>query len=123
MRANVSPTKRISRFLLLAAAMTALVAGTATAEMQTRTAKVLGVIRLCGGPAPSRCFHQNGLVSAIGTSGRVVASERTRHASFSFALAPGRYTLVATTGGALGQRQITLAAHETLHVNVVIPIR
>jgi hypothetical protein len=83
--------------------------------------RVNGSIRLCGGPAPSRCFLRDGTVSAL-RGERVVATEKTEHARFSFALAPGRYTLLARTGGTRGEREVSIVANRTLHANIVIPV-
>jgi len=86
-------------------------------------AHVSGVIRLCGGPAPGRCFSQNATVTVLDAEGQVVATARTRQARFAFALPPGAYTLVATTGGTGGRRRVVLSAGRTVQANIVIAIR
>lgn len=85
-------------------------------------AHVSGLIRLCGGPAPGRCFSQNATVTVLGAQGHVVATAKTSQARFSFALPPGTYTLIATTGGTRGQRKVVLTANQTVQANIIIPI-
>lgn len=85
----------------------------------TAIARVHGVIHLCGGPAPSRCFTQNATVTATGTA---IATERTDHAAFSFTLPPGTYTLTATTGGTSGTRHVTLVAGQNLTADITMPV-
>ena len=87
-----------------------------------RDGRLIGSIRLCGGPAPGRCFEQDGTVSVLGRHDRLVATQRTAHASFSFALPAGSYTLLARTGGTRGQRQIRITAGLTLRTNIVIAV-
>jgi hypothetical protein len=90
---------------------------------QAHDARVVGVIRLCGGPAPGGCFNQNGVVSVLNSEHQVVASEHTTHAgAFAFELAPGAYTLQASTGGTHGRNTVVAHAHKTTTANVVIPI-
>ena len=101
--------------LLLAVVATGRATGTARG-------RVTGLIRLCGGPAPGRCFSQNGEVSVVAAGELVVAKQETRDARFSFLLVPGKYTLVATTGGAQRERKIVVKAHRLLRANVVIPV-
>jgi hypothetical protein len=83
-------------------------------------AHVTGLIRLCGGPAPGRCFTQTATVSVLDRAGDVVATERTSHGRFSFALPPGTYTLVASIGGA--RRTVALAAGDSKHENILVGI-
>jgi hypothetical protein len=85
-------------------------------------ADVSGLVRLCGGPAPSRCFYQDATVTVLDPRSEVVATGKTSHARFFFSLPPGTYTLVARTGGTRGQRKVTLTAHHTMQANIVIPI-
>jgi len=85
-------------------------------------AHVAGLIRLCGGPAPSRCFSQDGTVTVLDSHGQVVAAAKTRHARFALSLPPGTYSLVARTGGARGERTVVLGAGRTVHANVVVGI-
>jgi hypothetical protein len=104
----------------VAVLLTALVA-TGRASSTAR-GRVTGLIQLCGGPAPGRCFLQNATVSVVARRHLVVAKQETRHARFSFLLVPGEYTLVATTGGTRRQRTIVIKAHQLLHANIVIPV-
>jgi len=87
------------------------------------SARVTGLVRLCGGPAPSRCFSQRAAVGVLDRAGEVVAVQATTRARFSFSLPPGTYSLVATTGGATGRHTVTLIAGHTVHANIVVPIR
>jgi hypothetical protein len=100
-------------------ALALLGCGSASAGLDGR---VTGSIRLCGGPAPGRCFDQDGTVSVLGRHDRLVATQRAVHAHFAFALPAGSYTLVARTGGTRGQRQVRIKAGRTLRVNVVIAV-
>jgi len=98
--------RRIAVVPVSAAVLLAVVApGGATTAPRGR---VTGLIRLCGGPPPGRCFLQDGTAYVLGARHRVVARQETRHARFSFLLLPGEYTLVAKTGGARGQRPIVI---------------
>jgi len=83
---------------------------------------VSGSIRLCGGPAPSRCFDQEGTVSVLGRHDRLVATQRTVHSRFSFTLPAGTYTLIVRDGDVRGQRQVRIGAGQTLRANVVIAV-
>jgi hypothetical protein len=100
------------------------------AELKALTAPgdghVSGLVRLCGGPAVkgrARCFSQNGTVTVFNAQGQVAATAKTSHARFSFSLPPGTYALIATTGGARGQRKVVLTANQTVQANIVVPIR
>ena len=84
--------------------------------------RVIGSIRLCGGPAPGPCFGRDGTVSVLGRHDRLVASQTTAHSRFSFPLPAGSYTLLARTGDMRGQRQVRVEAGRTLRVNVVIVV-
>jgi hypothetical protein len=108
---------------VISAGAAALVAGTATAAPLPNDAEVVGLIRVCGGPPPGRCVHRDAVIFVIDPGHKVVASKRTLHGRFAFALAPGRYNLVATWAGPWVERAVTLTAHQTLHVNIVIPIK
>ncbi|MGD0386993.1 MAG: carboxypeptidase-like regulatory domain-containing protein [Solirubrobacteraceae bacterium] len=85
-------------------------------------AHVTGLIRLCGGPAPSRCAFEDGTVTVLDSHGQVVAATRTRHARFALSLPPGTYSLVAVAGGAHGRRTVVLEADHTVNATVVVPI-
>lgn len=84
--------------------------------------RVVGVIRLCGGPAPGRCFTQDGVVLVRNAQRQTVASEHTHHAAFSFGLLAGTYTLEAKTGGTRGTQTVLVRRGKTTTANVVIPI-
>ena len=112
--------RRVAVIVGSVAVLLAVVAAVGAAT--TPRGRVTGLIRLCGGPPPGRCFLQDGTVYARGLRGHVVASQNSQHARFSFLLPPGAYILVAETGGTRGQRSIVIKAHRVLHANVVIPI-
>jgi hypothetical protein len=86
-------------------------------------AGVTGLVRLCGGPPPGHCFSQDGDVTALDAAGEVVVVQATTRARFTFALPPGTYTLVATSGGATGRHTVTLAAGRTLRESIVVSIK
>jgi hypothetical protein len=94
----------------------------ALAALLRGDAHVSGLVRLCGGPAPGRCFSQDATVTVLDAQGQVVATGKTSQARFSFSLPPGTYTLVARTGGTRGQRKVVLKANQTVQANIVIPI-
>jgi hypothetical protein len=94
----------------------------ASGATTTPRGRVTGLIRLCGGPAPGRCFSQDGRAYVLGARHRIVETQQTRRARFSFLLPPGQYTLVAKTGGTRGQRAIAIKAHQVLHANIVIAV-
>jgi hypothetical protein len=99
-----------------------VLASASSAVTASNDGRVMGSIRLCGGPAPGRCFDQDGTVVVFNSRHRIAATQRTRRTRFSFALPPGNYTLRATTGDTRGQRSVAIKAHRTLHANVVIPV-
>lgn len=85
-------------------------------------ARVAGLIRLCGGPAPSRCFSQDATVTVLDAQGQVVATAKSSHARFAFSLPPGTYSLIASTGGVRGERKVVLKADRTVQATIVVPI-
>lgn len=104
------------------ALLVCLLAGVSSATPPRGEGVVSGVIRLCGGPAPGRCFTQNGVVTVTSSEGKVVATEHTKHAKFSFDLQPGTYALEARTGGTRGKQTVLARRGKTTTANVVIPI-
>jgi hypothetical protein len=114
----------MKRVAVLVACAVALVCVAAFAGGSTvpRNARVIGVIRLCGGPFPGRCFTQDGSVFVLDSKHKVVASQHTRHAYFSFVLRPGDYKLVAKTGGTRVERSVVAKAHRTVHASIVIAV-
>jgi hypothetical protein len=85
-------------------------------------AHVSGLVRLCGGPAPSRCFSQDATITVLDSHGEVVATAKTSQARFSLSLPAGTYTLVAGTHAPRGERKVSLKANQTVQANIVIPI-
>ncbi len=88
-------------------------------------ARIDGSIRLCGGPAPGRCFSQEGTVALYDAQHHLLSTQHTRHGGrFSFAVSPGTYTLQAGIAGAarVGKQTVVARAHKTTKMNVVIPI-
>jgi len=54
--------------------------------------------------------------------GLELAAQAMTRGRFTFALPPGTYTLVATTGGAKERQTVSLTAGRTVHENIVVPI-
>jgi hypothetical protein len=114
--------RRVAVLLAVTGALLAF-AASGLAKSSGSNARVVGVIRLCGGPAPGRCFNQDGVVSVRASHLKLIASQHTKRAAFAFSLPPGHYTLEATTGGTRSRRlPVDARAHTTIKVNVVIPI-
>jgi hypothetical protein len=92
----------------------ALVHARAASSRRARTARISGSIRLCGGPAPGRCFAStvggctpgegcatSDRVVAIDAAGRQAAAQRLRRGNgrFSLHVAPGRYVVELLADG------------------------
>jgi hypothetical protein len=73
---------------------------------RARDATVKGYVRLCGGPAPGRCYINtigfceapkgcvtSDRVAVLDARGRRVAEQRLHHARFNMRLPPGSYTV------------------------------
>ncbi len=84
-------------------------------------ARVVGKVRLCGGPAPGHCFSQSATVTAYAHH-QSIAQQQTHHGRFRFQLLPGPYLLVATSGGAQGQQKVYARKNQTTHTRIVIHI-
>jgi hypothetical protein len=123
-RAWLYAAQAMKRTVLLATLMCTLLVSAASgqASMPARDGRVVGVIRLCGGPAPGRCFTQDGVVLALNDQHQIVVSHHTQHAAFSFELPAGIYTLEAKTGGTRGKQTVLIRRGKTTTANVVIPI-
>jgi hypothetical protein len=113
--------KRTVALLMIVTAswLTLTVAGHAAPQ---RNAHIVGGIRLCGGPAPGRCFFQGGVVLLYRGSHLLATQHTNRQAQFSFTVSPGRYTLEARTGGVARKQTFLAHAHRTTHANILIPI-
>jgi hypothetical protein len=86
------------------------------------TARVVGTIEQCGGPAPGRCRPVKTPVTVLDPQHRAVATAKARgDGHFSFTLRPGSYALTAM--GQLGSRSVAAEAHETVTANIVVPLR
>jgi hypothetical protein len=97
------------------------VAGAASAA--PRDARLIGLLRLCGGPPPGRCSDDNGNnIFLINSHRHVVASQRAHHGRFSFLVVPGSYTISINFGGFNVRRSVTLAAHQTRHVDITVAV-
>jgi hypothetical protein len=84
-----------------------------------RNARVSGVVRLCGGPAPGRCFTESVRVSVTGPGDHVVARAHPSNGRFSFDLAPGIYTVSAQASGYLiGMVSIRALAGRTTNADI-----
>ena len=114
--------KRAVGFLACLATITIVVTA-AVAATHGRTARVIGRIELCGGKAPGHCRAANGRVTVRDSQGRQVATERTKHTRFSFALAAGNYTLIATEDGDHTSRPVHATANKTTRANIVFHLK
>lgn len=85
------------------------------------SARVVGTVRLCGGPAPGHCFSQSATVTAYAHH-QSVAQQQTHQGRFKFQLLPGHYTLVATSGGAQGMSKVYARKNKTTRTRIVIHI-
>jgi hypothetical protein len=94
------------------------------AGTSSHSARIVGSIRLCGGPAPGRCFSQAGTVTLYNAQQHLLSTKHTKSGRFSFTVSPGTYTLQAGVGGTArtGKQTVVAHAHRTTKVNVVIPI-
>ncbi len=134
---NLTSQRHMIAVALAAAALLAavLVAPAAATSPARRDARVSGTVQLCTGPIPAMrarpalvipgC-HPVGppataVVSVLGAHHHLVARQRTHAGHFSFLLAPGRYTLVAKTGGARTQRTVVARAHRTVQAPMSFP--
>jgi hypothetical protein len=91
-------------------------------------ATVRGRLRLCGGPAPGRCYIENldnhDRVIVTGSNGKWLATAAVNHGRFAFKIAsPGTYTFGFYTGNTLVRKlreRVTLG--KTTRVVFLIPI-
>ena len=108
---------------------------TNTSHPRRRDATVTGYIRLCGGPAPGRCYietftscqPQQGCITTdriavIDNTGQRVATRKLHHARFHLRLLPGQYTIELLGDGkhahgrVMQSKKITARAHRTAKV-------
>ena len=115
---------RLSGRLVLAsvASLLALSVASCGSRAVTRDARVLGVVKLCGGPNPG-CFTEAVQVSVETNQGhKVVVREhlsRGAHGHFSFELRPGVYSVSATNGGlSVGTVTVHASASQTVRANI-----
>jgi len=94
-------------------------------------ATVVGHIRLCGGPAPGRCWTSGSLVGQVvadNSSNLWVAMSQQHKGRFRFTIAtPGRYTFRAMgtgkqTNAVLAKTSATVRAGATTNVVLTIPV-
>ncbi len=133
-------------FLALLVVCSALIGGlgvgsSVAARRLAGTATVTGYVRLCGGPAPGRCYIEevgfcqppqgcvtSDRVAAIDARGRRVATQRLHHARFTLHLAPGRYTIELLGDGrrvhgrVMQRRKVRAEAHRTAVVRFFFAI-
>lgn len=83
-------------------------------------ALVVGKLMSCGASG-SRCSAQeHAVVSVFNSQHRRVARESVTNGHFSFALRPGRFTLIATARyRTQAKRSVTARARRTVHANIV----
>jgi hypothetical protein len=133
--------RRVSKWplrLATAALTVALVSGCGAAGGD---AIVEGYVRLCGGPAPGRCFIEtlgtcrppDGCVTSdrvvvIGPQGRRVAQQKLHHARFHMRLPHGTYTVELLGDGkrvhwrVLQRKQVAARPHHTTVVTFLFAI-
>lgn len=93
-----------------------------------RWPRVAGHLRLCGGPAPGRCFIENingnDRILAVDSKGRWLAIAPVRGGRFSFTIArPGRYTFKLVAGRQVVKtRRQSVAMGRTTRVVFLIPV-
>jgi hypothetical protein len=112
------------RFVLVSAVASMLALGVSGcgSDAAARNAKVVGLVRLCGGPGPG-CFTEAVQLSVETDPGRKVVvrehlSRRSR-GHFSFDLRPGVYTVSATNGGqAVGTTTVRATANRTARADI-----
>jgi hypothetical protein len=111
----------VRRLLLLAVGAALAVVGVAGCGGTSvrHDARVSGSVKLCGGPAPGRCFTEQVHVAVLDADKHVVASSNPSHGRFSFSLASGAYTVLATNGGqTVGKTSVRAVAGQTRHANI-----
>ena len=128
--------RRLTIFVLTAAAIVATATARVSAASPTRDAVVSGFVRVCGGPAPGGCRIEafgdcqppmgcvtSHRVAAINAKGKQVAVQRLRHARFHMRLAPGRYTIELLGGGSGVHNRVMQRKHVTARADraVVVP--
>lgn len=84
--------------------------------------RVVGKVRLCGGPAPGQCFTQRATVTAYRHHKAVAHTQTAQRGRFSLRLGAGRYLLIARSGGAQGQRNVAIRHDRTTDTRIVIPV-
>jgi hypothetical protein len=102
-----------------------------TRPVKLQWATVVGHIRLCGGPAPGRCWTSGSLVGQVvadNSSNVWVAMSQQHKGRFRFTIAtPGRYTFRAMgtgkqTNAVLAKTSATVQAGVTTNVVLTIPV-
>jgi len=96
----------------------------ANAHSKVQDARIVGVVKVCGGRAPGGCRQfGSGRVRVVSASGRLVAVRPVKHGEFSLWLRPGRYTLGVVWGVDRAPLQPVVAvARRTKHVKIQIPV-
>jgi hypothetical protein len=86
----------------------------------TVNALIVGRLTNCG--PGTRCFPlYHAVLRAFNAQHRLVAREQVTNGHFSFALAPGRYTLIANARNRpQTKRSVTARARRTVHAHIVI---
>jgi hypothetical protein len=93
-------------------------------SVPSRSAIITGYVRLCGGPAPGRCFIATfgvcqapvgcvttDRVAVLNPDGRQVTAQRLHHARFHLRVRPGRYTVELIGDGKRVHHQVMQRRH------------
>lgn len=108
--------------LLACLATGVITVSVALAATRAQTARIVGRIELCGG-LPGPCRAANGRVTVRNSQGHRVATHRTKHSRFSFTVAPGSYTLIATWDGRHTSSAVHATANKTTRANITFALK
>jgi hypothetical protein len=106
------------RIFIAPACALAFVAGGCGSQAVVPTARITGIVKLCGGLS-NKCFTEPARITVLDANHREVARSHPLDGRFSFALAPGRYTVSAKADGyVIGTVSVSAAAGDTTHANI-----
>jgi hypothetical protein len=111
-------------FVVIASVVVGPVSRSESRSVPNRRSTITGYVRLCGGPAPGRCFVATfgvcqapvgcvttDRVAVLDADGRQVAAQRLHHARFHVRVRPGRYTVELIGDGRRVHRQVMQRRH------------
>jgi hypothetical protein len=105
--------------VLAVASALAVATGGCGHDAVARQGHLTGVVKLCGGAAPGRCFTEPAHIAVVGTDNRVAARSHSLHGRFFFDLVPGIYTVSAKANGyVIRTASVDVVAGKTAHVNI-----